>query len=120
MRGERHIITSLAGQIAEERFLQKRPRYGMHADNQSAVDMAFRLFGSAETVEAYLHYCFMAARNLVTANWSSIGAVADALMSRGTLSYDDVDEVIMPDSASLRASLRKASQLRSCRGESIS
>ena len=41
LHGERLIVTNFAGQIAEAKFRRRRPRYGMHGDNQSDVDMAF-------------------------------------------------------------------------------
>jgi len=63
MYAERRIIASHAGQIAEAKFRGRRPRYGMHADNQLAFDMAFRLCGSVKTAEAYLHYCWLRAQD---------------------------------------------------------
>jgi hypothetical protein len=103
---ECYIISCFAGQIAEEKFLGRRPRYGMRADNQSAVEMAFRLHGSQETSEAYLRYCFSASRDLVNANWKGIEAVANALIERISLNQDEVRAVIWPGGAVLTGRLR--------------
>src|SRR5687768_10085396 len=53
MRGERHIIVSLAGQIAEAKYRGRRPSWGMDGDNQIAVDMASRFCGSEHTAHAF-------------------------------------------------------------------
>jgi len=66
----------------------------MHADNQQAVDLASYVCGSPDTWNAYLHYCFLASRDLVTVRFQEIEAVADALLERETLSYQDVLAVI--------------------------
>ena len=85
-----------AGQIAEAKFLGRRPRYGMHCDNQNAVDMAFRFCGSQETREAYLKYCFLVSRDLVNLRWSDIKLLAAALLERQTIKYQDAIEVVSP------------------------
>jgi hypothetical protein len=48
------------------KFQDRRPRSGMEGDNQTAVDMAFRLGSSVETTEAYLRYCFLCRMNRLT------------------------------------------------------
>lgn len=111
LRAERHIVMDFAEQLAEARFRERRPRYGMGADNQSALDMAFRLGGSAETVEAYLRYCWCRSNDLVIMRWREIVAVAAALVAHRTLSYDDVMEVVWPGSRALRERLSRRAGL---------
>jgi ATP-dependent Zn protease len=108
LRVERHIVISFAGQLVEAKFLGKHPRYGMHADNEIAVDMAFHVGGSVKTVEAFLHYCWSVSEDLVACNWRFVEVIAEALLDKETLQYVDVIEVIMPGSAALRVSLAKS------------
>jgi Peptidase family M41 len=108
LRAERRIITSLAGQLAEGKYYGRRPRFGMWGDNDSAVNMALHLCGSAKTTSAYLNFCFHASGDLVNTFWREIRAVAKALLKRETLSYDDTLEVIMPGMKDLRLSFQGA------------
>ena len=108
LHAERHIIVNFAGQHAETRFRGKRPRYGMYRDNKQTVELASYLFDLEETMEAYLHYCFLASRDLVATNWAAIKAVAAALLERQTLSRRDVIEAIYPGSTVPRKSLKRA------------
>jgi hypothetical protein len=107
LRAERHIITDFAGQLAEAKFRGRPPRFGMESDNQSAANMAFRLSGSPETVEAYLKYCWFAARDLVNGQWPQIEVLAASLLKRQTLKYEEVLEAIDPGSRALRETLRR-------------
>jgi ATP-dependent Zn protease len=98
------IVEGYAGQIAEAIYRGRRPLFGMHSDNQQAVNLVNDLYGSQETCEAYLHFCFLRARDLVTSDFGKIKDVAAALLERETLSYQDVEEVIMHGSTALCAS----------------
>jgi hypothetical protein len=89
------IMMSCAGQIAEARFLGRRPRYGTYVDNGHTADMALTICGGyGEHTDAYLKYCFLAARFLVNFHWPEVEAVAAALMEHETLSGAQVWEVI--------------------------
>src|SRR5579862_2797006 len=44
--GERSIMGYFAGQLAEAKYRGRKPRYGMHSDNQAAVEMGFRICGT--------------------------------------------------------------------------
>jgi len=79
---QRHIMADFADQIAEGKYLGKRPRWGMHSDNCAAVNIANRLWGPSKTVEAYLHYCWCASEDLVATLWKEIKGVASALSER--------------------------------------
>lgn len=109
LRGQRHIIGSFAGQLAEAKFLDKHPRYGMRSDNEHAVDMAFYFCGSQEATEAFLRFCWCVSKDLVNCFWEQIESLAKALLERETLNYDDAIEAINPGSKALRAMLAKAS-----------
>lgn len=89
--GERHIIMSFAGQIAEAKFLGKRPRYGQRGDNEQAADLALALcHGSPATVDAFLKYCWCSSADIVDIRWEYIQALAVALMQKRTMKYRDV------------------------------
>jgi hypothetical protein len=107
LRAQRHIIVSFAGQLAEQKFRGRKPRYGMQSDDRKAVDLAFYLCGSEDTVNAYLRFCWLASRDVVNVRWPEIKAVAQGLLSRQTLQYDDVLEIISPGALELRQLLRK-------------
>jgi hypothetical protein len=115
MRAERDILTYLAGEIAQARFLRKRPRWGHGAssDNDTAVDMAFHLFESKETIEAYLKYCCQRAKDLVDCSWSEIERLAQALVEKRTLDYEEALEVIAPGSKTLREAFAPAGRMPS-------
>jgi hypothetical protein len=117
-RAECDIVCDLAGQIAEKRF---RPRSVKKSDrqhdNQNIVNVATRFCGSQKTKEAYLHYCWCAAEDVVDARWSEIVRVASALLSRNTLKRKDVLEVMMfPGVAALRASLHAGQERKAATG----
>jgi hypothetical protein len=98
---EKHIISTLAAQIAETKFLGKRPRYGMQGDNRSAVDLAFSRCGSDRTAEAYLHYCWCVAEDHVNLLWPQISAVAESLLAQKSLTWADVCAVAAKTPASV-------------------
>lgn len=108
LHAERHIIMDFAGQLAEAKFRGRRPRYGMGADNQNAVDMALYLCGSQKAVEAFLRFCWCVSQEFVNGRWGKIEALAAALLERETLNYEDAIEVIAPGSKALRAILGEA------------
>jgi hypothetical protein len=93
LRIEKEIISSFAGQIAQTKFLGRKPRYGMHADNEGAVDIATYV-ASGETLNAFLHFLFLRSRDLVHAKWREIECVAEALISGRRLMYKDLIQVI--------------------------
>lgn len=99
LHAERHIVMGLAGQLAEKKFLSRRPRCGMEGDNQNAADLALCFCGSEETATAFLKYCFMVARDWVNADWAGIQAVAGALAERETLTRNEVVEIIWAEAA---------------------
>lgn len=108
LRAEHDIIVSFAGQVAECKFLGRRPRFGMEGDNQSALNMATYFCSSMSSAEAYLNYCFLTSRDLVNSHWREIEAVAEALLDRESLSHEETLEVITPGANAVRTSLQVA------------
>jgi hypothetical protein len=82
---ERHIIIDFAGQLAEARFREKHPRYGMHDDNQRVVVRVYKFCISKEAAESFLRYSWFMSRDLVNLCWAEIQPVARALLERQTL-----------------------------------
>jgi hypothetical protein len=94
LRAERHIVVSLAGQLAEARFLGEQPEFGSDGDNKNAAMFASHLFTSDEVIDAYLRFCWCRAKELVEVRWQAIEIVASRLLERETLSMDDLTEAI--------------------------
>jgi hypothetical protein len=114
---ERHIIVNYAGQIAQTKFRGKPLRFGMESDNATAIDLAIYLCGGlGATCDAYLLYCLYASLDVVNLRWREIEAVAEALLARKTLKYDDVLEIIWPGSAAFRERLEASNRRTKQRG----
>ena len=98
LHAERYIVYGMAGQIAEEKFRGHRPHPWTHSDDdRSAIVLAMRAIpGSQRTVNAFLHYCFENARDIINSQWPQVTAVAAALLAQQTLTYEETLEVIMP------------------------
>ncbi len=105
LRAERHIVYGMAGQVAEEKFRGRRPDPRAHSDDdRSAIVLAMRAIpGSQRTVNAFLHYCFESARDIVDSQWPQVTAVAAALLAQGTLTYEETLEAITLGTGALRA-----------------
>jgi ATP-dependent Zn protease len=89
-RNECHIVVSLAGHIAESKFLGKHPRYGMESDDYHAIDMADYLDGSSKTRTAFLHYCWSQSDDLMVRFSRQVKAVAVSLLKHRKLGFADV------------------------------
>jgi hypothetical protein len=84
----RRARVDLAGQIAETRYLGKRPSLGMHLDNRAAVDAALHLCtGVEETANALLKWLYLDTRDRLTSPlvWPAAEGIASALIERQTL-----------------------------------
>ena len=53
-----------AGQVAEAKFLGRKPRFGMHSDNRRAVDLGMYI-ATGRTLNAFLHFVFLETQDLV-------------------------------------------------------
>ena len=111
---ESDMICGLSGQIAEEKFRGRRPRYGMHSDDRGVFDRALLICGfgppRSKTVDAYIHYCWCVAEDTVSVRWREVQAVAAALLDQKTIKYWDLVEIISPGTLDLRARLMRKPQ----------
>jgi hypothetical protein len=107
------IVTSLAGAIAQERYLieegslskediQQRVLRGSgeddprnpHVDYYKAVDLADRLGGDLEATDLYFRFCKRRAQLLIERRWRDVKAVAEALLEHKTLTHQQVINTI--------------------------
>jgi hypothetical protein len=94
---ENDIIVSFAGRISQQKHKGKRVRFGHGSDYAQASDHAFASYGGRGGADVHIHwYRWLHARSnaIVELRWREIGAVAEALLKRETLSLDEVREVI--------------------------
>ncbi len=112
MRAESAIIVSLAGPAAQKRFNPRswRSHHGEY-DFKLVTDLALRLNGDGKTATAYCTWLSIVADNLVSANWQWVEIIAQALLARGTLSGDEVRNLIMADMQKRRGANRIADDL---------
>lgn len=89
LRVENEIVSLFAGQIAEAKFLGRRPRFGYGADNQQAVSLSSYFFGG-KTLEAFLHFLWLSSETLVQTRWLEIEAVAVALVDGKKVNRRDI------------------------------
>jgi hypothetical protein len=66
-----------------------------------------RSIPSTKTVDAYIHYCWCVAAEIVNGSWRQVQAVAAALLDQKTIKYWDLVEIISPGTLDLRASLMR-------------
>ena len=90
---EKHAMVCLAGDLAQAHYRRSswRTHHGSQ-DRQQAIALVSRIVSSKDELEAYLQLLLIRARNMVTsaAVWSQIVAVAEALLSRKTLTPAEV------------------------------
>lgn len=96
-RAERHILVSLAGQIALRRYAPRsRWRSGSVGDTRQAIE----LFGyicdeDKQAGKLYLALLWRRAEWLIETKWKDVLEVAHALMARGTLKAEEVAKIIV-------------------------
>jgi ATP-dependent Zn protease len=91
-----HMLVDLAGPAAEREIGGRAFRHATsHQDYQNAADLATRLCGSDESVNALLRWVGVCARDLVRTRWPMIELLAKALLTRRTLNGRQVREVIL-------------------------
>lgn len=95
-RIEAEVVALYAGQLAQARLTGKHPEDGHWKDAHDAVTLAYRLFSNTDVVNAFLHFCYLHAREWIYAqtHWVEIQAVAEALLERETLTRNQVSQVI--------------------------
>ncbi len=94
-RAERLVVVALAGPVSQRAF---RPHsYRAHqgaADHECALEILWRLAGSEREVRLYHQLLQERARNLVSARWAMITAVAECLLERATLDHSGVQRAM--------------------------
>ena len=82
-------MISLAGSLAEQRYLCNDDWTGAEREMQSARDLAAYVNGSLEQTLAYLDWLTIRARQVVTSDhvWPMVEALAHALIDKGTIGY---------------------------------
>ena len=91
LRLERAIIISLAGPIAQRTYRPGlwRDWHG-EEDMATAATLAMKAIGSSETTSAFVNWLTLRAKELVSANWSLVEAVAERLTEDRSLSGDQI------------------------------
>jgi hypothetical protein len=95
-RAERNITIDLCGMLAQQREDRKAYR-SVHgsSDRDHAVSVAEHVIGCGGPVlDKYLSYRSEVAKAFVELRWPQILAVADALLARRTLSWEELQNVI--------------------------
>jgi hypothetical protein len=95
-RVERHILVSLAGQIALRRYAPRsRWRTGSAADTRQAAELFWHICDEDEkAAQLYLALLWRREEWLIDAKWKDVLAVADALMDRRMLKAVEVANII--------------------------
>jgi ATP-dependent Zn protease len=94
-RIEAWAVAHLAGDVAERKFNGRR-RLGGHSDLLRAFDLLEYISTSVEQFDARLRVAYVGARDLIEDNWPSVQAVAEELLSKKTLSADEVVCLVLP------------------------
>lgn len=110
LRFEAIIASLLAGQIAEAKFLGRPVHSGMESDYQSAVEHTSYLFGSNKTMQAYLTFTSSLARDVVNSYWWAVKVVAEELLVRKLMNYNEVVDALQGAILSGRAQLLKTTE----------
>jgi hypothetical protein len=94
---ERHILVSLAGQLALRRYAPRsRWQTGSERDTWQAIELYWLICDKDEkAAKLYLALLWRRAEWLIEAKWKDVLAVADALLERGTLKADELGRVIL-------------------------
>jgi hypothetical protein len=95
IRAEAAIVISLAEPLAQRRF-SPRSWHSYHGATDHAVvtELAMRVSGSQEQMQAFVYWLRLVARDMVALLWPIIEKVAAALIERNTLSAEEFLDVI--------------------------
>ena len=107
-RIERSIIGLLGGWAAEARFSGRRNWVGARSDWHDAVDLATRVEGGGEVLEAYLAYLRECTRAIFESDlwWAITTQLAEELVERRTMSAKEVRRIVRQDPLPLIKALR--------------
>lgn len=95
-RARETTLVYLAGQAAERVMLGAlfASRPFASADHEAARRYAELICFSEAAVDQFLAYCEQEVEGLLTRYWSSVNAIAAALLEKGTLNGEQIDEAI--------------------------
>jgi ATP-dependent Zn protease len=84
----------LAGRVAEEVLFPDHCSLGAHHDGIEAAAFARDAVAAEPATSALIDYCAAEARGLIESNRDIVDALVEALIERGTLSGEQVDQII--------------------------
>lgn len=96
-RVERAIMICLAGPIAQRRHAPRSWRHWHGADDRvTALDLALIVNGSRPAATAHLQWLEIRTQDLLETLWDYVEKIASDLLTRGTLSPDDIRSALSP------------------------
>jgi hypothetical protein len=108
-RAQTHVIELLGGSVGERVMFPDLPPLPAEHDRIEARALAYVVCASPAAVDALLAYCEAEAEALIRANIGIVSALTDALLEKGTLVGEEVDQII---SATVAAEMLAAEQAR--------
>jgi hypothetical protein len=94
VRAQSNVIELVAGRVCEQILYPDLPDLGAAHDQVEAKAFAAVAVAQPGAIEALLAYAEAEARALLLANLPIVRALCDALVERGTLTGDEVDQII--------------------------
>jgi hypothetical protein len=93
---ERQIISSIAGYTAQRKFCPQSIRRYQASSDEEHQNNCFNYICSFNVREgdAYWKWLEIRTENLIEFHWKDVKAVAEALLERETLTYEEVYEII--------------------------
>jgi len=93
---ERILMVLVAGDVAESRLERRQSRPGSSDDLVKAFELASRICGSDEEVEAYLNWLYIRIGCLleIEYHWKAVEAVAAALLTRKRIGYRKARSIV--------------------------
>lgn len=89
-----HVICSLAGQVAQSKFVGRRVVRGAGGDHELVIEIASHLVGYGKTLTAFVEYCRCECEDLIVARWREVEAIAAALIERKRLDRSECTQEI--------------------------
>lgn len=97
LQAEKFVVGCLAGNAASCRHRKTKRRYlkGGEQDREQAIEVLSHLVGSNEELKPYFQLLQLRAENLVARFWPEVEAVAKQLLSRKTLTSEQIREICL-------------------------
>lgn len=93
---EQQITICFSGMLAQIKQDARSLRsFHSHSDRRKAVEIASHIVGDGPVLQKYIDFRYEVARALVELRWPQIVDVADELMQRRTLSWKQLQGVIL-------------------------